>query len=138
MRCREDFDFADWRAGNRDQRHIAMRQMNDRRVVVIGHERTAGTALLPARSQHEVHHDKLLAPREQIGERPFAIGGGEAIVLFDRLPRQCTARGADVVPRPGEGLFLFQQIFSRSDPVFVGQNCVRFHLRLLLSFRVPT
>ena len=66
---------------------IALRQMNGGAVEMVGQERAARAALLPARTEHEVIDDQLAAAVEQVGQRLLATGSVEHIGLVDLDPR---------------------------------------------------
>jgi hypothetical protein len=69
------------RAGDEDQRRVAcvqMAQVTD----VVNDERTRGAAFLPARVEHEVVDEKLVAAVEQVGEPGF-LGPLDDVALGD-------------------------------------------------------
>ena len=85
-------DLGQRRARDDQQRDVAMRQVHVHAVDVVGHERAARAALLPARAEHEVLHQQLAAAFEQVGER---CAGRRA--CRRRSPSRCAptaARGA--------------------------------------------
>ena len=88
-------------------------------VKVIGHERATGTTFLPIGPEHEVIDHQLTAAVEEIGQRFFAFGSVEDVILLDFQPRKLASFGAELIASVGEGFFLFQEIFSRSKPFFL-------------------
>jgi len=78
-------------SGARGEGDIALGEMDDRAVEMIGEIRAAWAAGFPARTEHEVIDDQLALAAEQIAERLFAVRGAEHIIFFDFLPRQFAA-----------------------------------------------
>src|SRR3546814_9102625 len=61
-----------------------MLEVLPRGVDVVGLEGAAGAALLPAGAEHEVLHEELAAPGEEIAQRNRPLGPLEDVVLLDR------------------------------------------------------
>ena len=61
---------------------------------VVGFERAADAAFVPARPEHEVLDDELAAAVEQIGQRLLALRRVEQIGLVDLDPGQFASFGA--------------------------------------------
>ncbi len=99
------------------KRDVAMRQVHVHAVGVVGHERAARAALLPARPEHEVLHQQLAAALEQVGERARALGRVEDVVLLDAHPGQRAALAGDLVAQAGQFLLARQQRLALGDPV---------------------
>jgi hypothetical protein len=74
-----------------------VREVDRHAVGVVGHERAARAALLPAGAEHEVLDEELAPAGEQRGERARAVRGVEDVVLLDPLPRQGAALAGDLV-----------------------------------------
>src|SRR5690606_12324954 len=109
-----------------DQRNVVVRQVQVGAVEVVGEERAAVAAFLPAGAVHEVVDDQLAVAAEQLGERLAAVGAVELIGLVDPDPGQRTALGAELVALAGEGLFPQQVLAARAQPFFP-----RYHAGLL-------
>ncbi|MNP47369.1 hypothetical protein D3C76_1414190 [compost metagenome] len=77
-------------------------------VEVVGQERAAGAAFLPAFAEHEVVDQQLAAAGEQVAEVQAALGAFEAVVLFDPYPGQGAAGFAQFIALVGQGLFMQQ------------------------------
>jgi hypothetical protein len=75
--------------------------------------------------------DQLAFAAEQIGEGLFAGRGIEDVVFVDLLPRQIAAFTGEGVAGAGECLFLGEVSFASGGPFVVGNDLMRFHLRLL-------
>ena len=87
----EALDLGQRRARDGHERDVAVRQVHEHAVGVVGHVRAARAALLPARPEHEVLHQQLAPAVEQLGERAPALGRVEDVVLGDALPGQRAA-----------------------------------------------
>jgi len=118
-------------ARNREHGDIALCEMNDSAVEVIGEIRAAWAALLPFRTKHEVVDDQLAATVEQIGQRFLASGPFEQIGLVYFDPRQFATLPAQFVAGVSESLFSFQERFARGEPFRLRYDLVRLHDTLL-------
>src|ERR1700730_8131112 len=87
----ERLDLGQWRPRNHDQRDVAIREMNQTSVKVIGHKRAAWATLFPTWAEHEVVHNQLALAVEEIGERLLSVRAIEHILLFNVLPGQVAA-----------------------------------------------
>ncbi len=94
-----------------------MREMLVGAVDMVGAERAAGAALLPVRREHEVLHDELAAPVEEIRKRAFSRRRVENVFLLDLHPWQLTAFGHDLVAQFGQFLFAREMPFAGGNPV---------------------
>ena len=72
--------------GDRDERDVALRQMDRRPVEVLAHQRTARAAFLPVRPEHEVVDDQLASSVEELCERLTAAGRFKYILLLHFHP----------------------------------------------------
>src|SRR5262249_30389231 len=84
---------------------------------VVGEERAARAARLPARVEHEVVDDELLASLEQIEQPSQAAPALERKVLVDPHHREPTTLGIQRVPLTGELLLLREQRLPRIQPL---------------------
>ena len=62
---------------------------------MIGAERAAHTALLPARSEHEMRHNELAPVLKKIGQALSSAWAIENIVFLDLYPGQGAALGRE-------------------------------------------
>ena len=69
----EGFDLRERRAGDHDECHVALRQVDNGAVEMVGEIRAAGAAFLPARAKHEMVDDELALAIEELGERLLAV-----------------------------------------------------------------
>jgi hypothetical protein len=99
-----------------------MGEMHQRASDVIGHERAAGAALLPARAEHEVLHDQLAASLEQIGEALFSTGRIKDVVLIHSHPGQVTTLRGERVALAAVILLVDQQLLPGLDPLGPGHD----------------
>ena len=118
----EALDLGQRRARDGDERDVAVRQVHGHAVGVVGHERAARAALLPAGAEHEVLHQQLAPALEQVGERAPALGRVEDVVLLDALPGQGAARAGDLVAQVHELLLARQQRLALGDPAVCGHD----------------
>src|SRR5262249_50287037 len=105
---------------------VMMVEMNQCTVEMIGQERAAGATRGPIRPEHEVIDDQLTASGEQIGERLFARGCREAIILLDLHPGQRQPFGVDGVAQMC-GFFLSQQQRAAGLEPFVARHDSMLH-----------
>ncbi len=92
--------------------------MNGHSVDVVRHEGAGWAALLPARSKHEMLHQKLLTALEQLGERDGAVGPTEDIRLIDLHPGQLPPQLRELVAAPRQVLLGGQQVQPGLEPAF--------------------
>src|SRR3546814_3238330 len=57
------------RARDGDERKVRVLEVLARRIDMVGLEGAAGATLLPVRAEHEVLHEELAAPGEEIAQR---------------------------------------------------------------------
>jgi hypothetical protein len=88
---------------------------------MVGHERAAGAGLFPAGAEHEVLHDQLAAPLEQLRQGARAVRGVEHVGLGDVHPGQRTALAGDLVLQAGEVFLAGQQRLALGQPL-VGRH----------------
>src|SRR5882762_3450941 len=93
----ERLDLGQWRSRNHNQRNVAIRQMNQTSVKMIGHKRAAWAAFFPSRTEHEVVHNQLASAVEEFGERLLSVRTIEHILLFNFLPWQFAALPAQFI-----------------------------------------
>src|SRR3546814_16006712 len=89
-------------------------------------EGAAGAALLPAGAEHEVLHEELAAPGEEIAQRNRPLGPFEDVVLLDPHPGQRPALLQQLVALARERLLGFQLRLARRQPDLAGYDLV-FH-----------
>jgi len=65
-----------------------------------------------------VVNDQLAVLAEQVGQLQFAVWAVKLVVLVDFDLGQRAALGAEAVAFFGEGLFVGQMLFARSEPFF--------------------
>ena len=106
------------------KRHVALRQVHVRAVDVVGHERAALAALLPAGREHEVLDQQLAAAVEQVGERAPAVGRVEDVVLVDTHPRQRAALAGDWSLQARQFLLVREQRLARGNPFVPGYDAM--------------
>jgi hypothetical protein len=93
-----------------------MVQVDDDAIEVVDPEGAALAALVPARVEHEVVDDELVAALEEVGQRLLAPGPVEDVVLLHLLPRQLPALLAELVAQAREFLLAGQVLAARLDP----------------------
>src|SRR5262249_1290130 len=126
----ERFDLRQGRPRDDDKRYVALRQVNDRAVQMIGKERTTWASCFPAGAEHEVINDQLAFATEQVAQRSFAVRCVEHVVLLNFLPWQFTALAGELVAGAAKGLLLSEISLARGDPLLVRNDLVLvfFHL----------
>jgi hypothetical protein len=102
-----------------DHRDVARLQVDDVRVEVVGPERAALAAGVPARIEHEVVDDELAAAGEELRQRASSVRPLEDVLLLDALPRQVTSLAPQLVPQPRELLLLREQLLPLGQPLVV-------------------
>ena len=63
----EGLDLGERRAGDGDERHVALGEVDVGAVEMIGEEGATRTAFLPVRAEHEMVDDELASAVEQLG-----------------------------------------------------------------------
>lgn len=116
------FDLGQRCAGDRDEGDVAMGKVHVHAVAMICHEGAAWTTLLPSRAEHEVLHQQLAPPIEQVGECLRAFGSVEDIVLLDAYPRKRTALAGDLFAQARQLLFARQQRPAFGNPSVSGND----------------
>src|SRR5437868_10082665 len=105
------------RARDRDHRDVAVGEVLDDAVEVVGPERARLAAGLPVGAEHEVVDDELAAAVEQVGEARLAARAGELVVLGDLDPGQVAARGGEPLALVGELLLAGEQLLAGLEPL---------------------
>ena len=110
-------DLGEGSPRHRRERRVPLVQVLEQ---TVGHlvrpGRAARAAVVPARVEHEVLHDQLSAPFEEVGQRRLSLRSFEDVVLLDPHHRELSALGVEGVPRPRHGLLLGEQRYSGSPP----------------------
>ncbi|MNE84102.1 hypothetical protein D3C80_1809730 [compost metagenome] len=75
-------------------------------VEVVGQERAAAAAFVPAVGEHEVVHQQLAATGEQVSQAHSALRAFKTEVLIDPDPGQGAAGLAQLVALVGQGFFV--------------------------------
>src|SRR4051794_19915966 len=101
--------------------------MPERAFDIVGPERTADAAFIPARAEHEVVDDQLAAAAEQAGQRLFAVRSIEQVILLYFDPGQFTALGTEPVSRPRKFLFVREMRLAQCGPFLARDDFVRLH-----------
>lgn len=91
---------------------------------MVGHQRAAWAALLPAWPEHEVIDHQLAAPGEEIGQRNPSSGRIEMVVLLHFHPGQSAPFSGEFIEQANGLFFPFQQLFARADPIVLGHDAV--------------
>src|SRR2546422_2816357 len=123
----ERFDLPERRSRHRQQRHVALREVHDGAVDMVGQEGAARAPFLPPRAEHEVVHDQLAPAVEEVSQRRLARRALEHIGLVDPHPRQRAALGAQPIAQPRELLFLPQMRLARLPPFLSRYDHVAWH-----------
>ena len=124
-------------SGARDsdrERHVAMREVNDAAVDVIGQQRTARAALGPVRTHHEVIHDELeLRPSNRSDNVcvPDCVSNTYDLSTFTIGSRRRSA--LERVLRSRERFLLDQKVPARGDPLIARHDSMLVHDRLLVT-----
>src|SRR5438874_1986445 len=117
------------RARDGDHRHVVVLEVDDRAVEAVRDRRAgraAGGVLGP---EHEVVHQELRAPAEQIRQRGAALVGLEPVLLVDPDPRQLLPLPGQLVAAPGQLLLSLEQLEPRRQPLLTGPGPVLGHVR---------
>jgi len=96
-------------------------------VDLIRQQRTAGAALHPVETKHEVIDDKLTASVEQLRECHRTVDAFEDIVLLDFDPGQCTALLRQAVPLARPCLLFREKRAPRLDPLLFRDDFMLGH-----------
>src|SRR6516165_11681892 len=92
----ERLDLGKGRSRNCDQGHIALLEVDDAGIEVIGRHRAAWTTLLPDRAKHEMIDDQLAASVEEVGQGLTSLRSFKHIFLLQPDPGQFAPFGAHV------------------------------------------
>ena len=131
------FDFGQRRTRDEGERGVAGVQV--REVTHAVNQEGAGVAaLVPARVEHEVVDDELVAPLEYVSESRLAAGPLEDILLGYRDHGQPTAFGAQRVPRPAGFLLPGEQLLTRDEPLLSRCDLWEIHGDLLCDSNART
>ena len=102
----------------RDDRERRVARVQVREVAeVVGHQRAARAALVPRRVEHEVVHDELAAPVEEIEQGRLAGRAVEPVGLVDPHHRQPPAFRVHRVAVTRQFLLLRQQRLAGGQPL---------------------
>ena len=108
-RVLEPRDLLDRRSGHDGDGRIPFVQMLDISVLVDAAS-AAHATLVPARIEHVVVDDELVAAFEEIKQRPCVpVRNGEAVILDHLDHRQTATLGGEFVPCLGERFLLIEQ-----------------------------
>src|SRR5207245_6744211 len=113
----EPCDLGERGARDRDEAGIAVLQVDDYRVEVVGPEGARWASLVPLRREHEVIHDELAPALEQVGEGFLPVRPVEGVGPIGFLPREGAALPAQRVALAREGLFLLEKALARREPL---------------------
>ena len=111
--------LAAWRCGAREMAandDVALLQMRNDAVEVVGPERAALAARLPLRREHEVIHDELRRGAEQVGERQASARAFELIRLVDTFPGQLAPGLREFIAQARKFFFPCQECRARVSP----------------------
>jgi hypothetical protein len=92
-------------------------EVNIGAVHVVGEEGATGAALAQIPSPHEMIDDQLAAAVEELGERPFALGRIENVLLLDLHPRQRASLGSNEIAHAGECLLALEMRLACGKPL---------------------
>jgi hypothetical protein len=123
-------DLRQRRARDGHEGDVTMRQVNVHAVAVVGHEGAARAALLPPWGEHEVLHQQLAPPFEQLAERAPTLGRVEDVALVDAHPRQRAALAGDLVAQGRQLLFAREQRLALGNPFVPGYDAMILGARL--------
>jgi len=107
--------------------------MGDGAVDMIGHERAARAGRIVVGAEHEMKHEQLRAPVEELRERLRAFVGLEAVGLLDGYPWQFLSLARELVTPPRELLLALEQRGPGGEPLFAGSHFVLCHYVSLLG-----
>src|SRR6476646_10279056 len=89
--------------------------------------RTTRATIVPTRIEHEVLHDELTRPVEEVEQVRLPAGPFEAVVLVDRDHRKLTALDVQRVPRSRQRLLLDEPRLPRSEPLGLRNDLRKTH-----------
>ena len=121
------------RPRDREERHVAVREVHERPVDVIREERAAPAAFLPLRREHEVVDDELAPAVEEVGERLLAVRPVEDIARLHADPGEPASLRAQLIAAPREFLLLLEELFPGDEPLVARHDSRTIHLALLRS-----
>jgi hypothetical protein len=87
------------------------------------------------RDKHEVLHQQLAPPLEQIGKRALALGCSEDIVLVNAYPGQRATLMGHLIAQARQLLFAREQHLALGNPFVPGYNPMAFGARLGIAGR---
>ena len=134
------FEFIDLRqrgARHDDERHVALREVDDGTVKMIGQERAARAAGFPVGAEHEVIDDQLALAAEQVGQGFLAARPVEHVSLVDFHPGQLAPLFAQRIARAAKSFFLGEVRLAGGEPFVLGDDAMRFHGSLLDATAEP-
>jgi hypothetical protein len=93
-------------------------------VEAVGSQRAMRTSRPVVRVKHEVIHNELTAPREQISERFVPVLAVEDVFLRHALSRQAPLQPAHFVALASKGLLFLQERSPCREPFLMGYHRV--------------
>jgi hypothetical protein len=107
-------------------------EVNDEAVEAVRDRRAGRAARRVLGSEHEVVHEELRAPSEQVRQRSVTFVGLEAVVLLDPDPGKLLPLSSQLVAPPGQILLGLEQLEPRRVPLLTRSRRVLRHLVSLL------
>src|SRR5438105_9027082 len=101
--------------------------MDGEAVEAVGDRRARRTSRRVVGPEHEVVHEELRAPSEEVRQRGAALVGLESIVLLDANPRQLLPPPRQLVAAPRVLLFRLEQLDPRCKPILACPGAVLRH-----------
>src|SRR6516162_10845232 len=98
----ESLQLGLWRTRHRNHGHVAVGQMNNRRVVVVGNEGTRFASFGPFGIEHEVVSDELAFAVEELRQSFLSTGSVERVFLFNFFPGEIPAPPTQFVTETAE------------------------------------
>ena len=120
-------ELVERRARHHDERDIVVLEVRDAAGDAVGDRRAAWTTFGPVRIEHEVIHEHLRTPAEQIAQRRIAVFGGEPIVLLNPHPGQLLPPARQFVAAPRQRLLGLEQLQPGRKPFFTCSGLVIGH-----------
>src|SRR2546427_5497016 len=121
------------RPRDREERHVAVREVHERPVDVIREERAAPAAFLPLRREHEVVDDELAPAVEEVGERLLTVRPVEDIARLHADPGEPASLRAQLIAAPRDFLLLLEELLPGDEPLVARHDSRTIHLALLRS-----
>src|SRR5215216_2311945 len=118
------------RAGDGPNRHVVVLEVDGRAVEPVRDRRTRRAARGVLGPEHEVVHEELSAPTEQIRKRRASFVDLEAVVLVDSDPGELLPPPGELVAAPSQLLLGLEQLEPGHKPLLT-RSC------RVLSHRIP-